>query len=211
MKIHHIIWILIILSIAGTVFIYPMLPEQIPMHWNAAGEVDRMGDKIEAFITAALPLFIAALLYYLPKLDPKRESYQKHKKAYTITSNVVLLFLIGLHWVSMSVALGYSLKINLFVGLGVGLLFIVLGNYMGQIRHNYTFGIRTPWTLANETVWKKTHRLGSWVFIISGILLMIAGIAANAIIFGVMVAVLIIGVMGLFVYSYMEYRKLEPR
>ena len=208
-KVNIIVWVVIALSILGTIFIYPSLPEQIPIHWNLQGEVDNYGGKVSAFLTALLPLIIAVLLIVIPRVDPRRDSYKKHQKAYEIVVNVLLIFFVLIHWATMLAALGYEINIGLFIGIVVGILFIVIGNYMGQIRHNYTFGIRTPWTLANEQVWVKTHRLGKWVFIISGVLFIINGIVANTIVFIASIIYLIGSLLYLTLYSYLEFRKLQ--
>ncbi|OEH87041.1 hypothetical protein BHU72_00885 [Desulfuribacillus stibiiarsenatis] len=209
MKINKGIWFVIALSIVGTFVIYPSLPEQIPVHWNVKGEIDRYSDKWFAIVTASFPILFAALMIFLPKIDPRRDSYQKHQKAYVIFMNVLLVFFVLLHWVTVGVSLGYEINVGLFIGSAVGVLFIVIGNYMGQIRHNYFFGIRTPWTLANEQVWFKTHRRGGWIFIIAGILFIINGFTGNETLIIGSLIFLFTSIAYITVYSYLEFRKIE--
>jgi uncharacterized membrane protein len=102
-----------------------------------------------------------------------------------------------------------SIDISSFVFVAVGLLFMVMGNVLGKVRKNFFLGIRTPWTLASDEVWAKTHRLGGWCFVIAGILMALMGVimppSAMPWAFGVIVAIALIPV----VYSYFAYRRIE--
>ena len=209
MKISKWIWGLMIISIVGTLLVYTKLPPEIPTHWNIQGEADDYGDKITVFFLAGLPFLLAALFIFLPKIDPKKESYQKHKKAYEVFINVLLVFFVLLHWVAVVAALGYSVNVGKIIGTAVGILLIVIGNYMGQIRHNYFFGIKTPWTLASEKVWVKTHRVGGWLFIIMGILFLLGGVLGNPIIIKFSVFFMIASILFLYAYSFFEFKKTE--
>lgn len=87
------------------------------------------------------------------------------------------------------------------------ILFLVIGNYMPQIRNNYTLGIKTPWTLENEWVWRKTHLMGGIVFCIMGILFILSGIFPFAWLAVVSVAAVFVGVIWMYLYSYLAYQK----
>lgn len=206
MKISKVLILLMILSILGTVFVYSSLPEKIPTHFNFKGEVDNYSNKSSALITGFLPLIIYLLMVVMPKIDPKRKSYQKHKKAYDIIKIIIVLFMIILHWLTILYSLGFSINIGMFVKIAIGTLFIVIGNFMSQIRPNYFFGIKTPWTLANETVWKKTHRVGAFSFLIGGVILMTSAFFNGTI--GVIALILAIAIAGFYpvIYSYVVYR-----
>ena len=160
-----------IISIIATAFIYPYLPDEIPIHFKVQGEADNYGHPMMAFFTASLPLLMLGLFAIVPKLDPKKQSYEKHSKPYGIFIFAMTVFLIIIHWVTILIALGIDLPISLFVPIGIGILFIIIGNYMPQIRQNYTFGIRFPWSLDNPDNWRYTHRIGGYVFILAGILI----------------------------------------
>lgn len=203
------ILLLSILSLIATAIVYRYLPDTIAIHWNFKGEVDDYAGKWFVFITAALPIVLYTMFLVIPKIDPKRDSYEKHGKAYGIIKLITIVVLIIIHWISVFIALGYDLNIGLIVKLAVGILFIVIGNYMGQFRHNYFVGIKTPWTLANERVWKKTHRVGGFGFIVLG-LVFIVGIFINSVIYSLITSVLVILlIVGLFLYSYLIYKKLQ--
>ncbi len=209
MKISKALIVLMILSILGTAYIYNQLPNEIPTHFNFNGEVDDYSHKSAAFVTAVLPLLLYIMMIYLPKIDPRKHSYLKHKKAYYIFRIIIILFLIIIHWATMSTALGHEINVGLIVKLGIGLLFIIIGNYMPQIRQNYFFGIKTPWTLANDLVWKKTHRLGGITFIIAGVLMVIAAFFKGMVVGVLSIGSLIIATAVPLIYSYIEYKKIS--
>ena len=208
-KIHKGIIILILMSIIATAFIYSSLPEKIPSHWNIRGEIDSYNNKSFVWFTSLLPLGIYLLMIYIPEIDSRRESYKKHKKAYKILMNILVLFFIVIHWITIFSALGHQISVARIIPIGVGILFIVIGNYMGQIRPNYTFGIKIPWTLADETVWRKTHRVGSFAFILSGLIFIIAGIINKSYSFVLAMSSIFITLIYTFVYSYLEYKKIH--
>jgi len=208
MKQNKWIILLVALSIIGTALLYPYLPEQVPAHWNIRGEVDRYQDKPWVFFMALLPLVLYLLMIYLPKIDPKKASYEMHKKPYRIIQLLIVIVFILLHWASMVAALGSTIDIGVIVRLIVGVLFIIMGNYMSQIRQNYFLGIKTPWTLHNEQVWKKTHRVGAYGFTIMGIVTILTIFLSGKISSIIMAAGTLGLVIFLFLYSYLEYKKI---
>jgi len=208
MKTNKFILELIIISIIGTIFVYGYLPDTIPLHWNIQGEIDRVGGKSNVFITGLLPLVLYMLMMLFPKIDPKKKSYEKHKKAYSITVGLILVFLIVIHWVTILVSLGLKLDVSTVVSIGIGVMFIVIGNFMSQIRQNYFFGIRTPWTLANENVWKKTHRVGGYGFIAIGAAFILSAFLKSSMLKFIIIVGGTIGfTIYIFVYSYFVFKK----
>lgn len=165
--------VLTILSLLGTLYLYGQLPSEVPTHFNYAGIPDNYGPRSFVLFTAILPLIMLAFLKLVPKMDPKGDAYLKHGKAYNIFIIFLMIFFIVIHWVTIGIALGIGLSVNKIVPFGVGMLFIVIGNYMPQIKQNYTFGIKLPWTYNDENNWRATHRVGGYCFIISGILFML--------------------------------------
>ncbi len=150
---------------------------------------------------------IVLLMTLLPKMDPKKANYEKFKGSYNIIINVLVIFFIALHIVTLAYNLGFPVDVGLFVPIGIGVLFIVLGNYMPKLKHNYFVGIRTPWTIANETVWNKTHRIGGKVFVFMGLALMLTVFIEGIWGFILFLAVTLIGVVYLFVKSYLYFQE----
>lgn len=202
-----ILLILCVLAFLGHMLLYPSLPEIVPTHWGLDGEVNGYSEKSTTIFLALLPLLLTILFQVIPKIDPRGKNYEKHEKAYDIFRFVLILFLIGMIGITDAAILGYPVAINRLVPVGVGILFLVIGNYMPQIRNNYTLGIRTPWALENEWVWRKTHTMGGVVFCIMGILFILSGIFPFAWLSAVAAAAVFIGVIWLYLYSYLAYQK----
>lgn len=205
-KIYYMTLIVAILVLVGNLIAYPFLPDRVPVHWGLSGDVDRYGAKTEQLLMGGLPLVLFFVLKFLPSIDPKRDSYRKHQKAYSKITLLIILFLSIANIIALSSALGVDVNFSIVMPFLLGLLFIGLGNFMTQIRHNYFVGIRTPWTLASERVWKKTHRFGGFVFVVVGI------IPLSSIIFGALsmklfFASLLIGISVIYLYSYIVYKQ----
>ncbi len=208
MKINNLLIILIAISLLGTFLVFDKLPDKVPGHFDINGEVDRYDNKEILIFTGGLPLIIYLLMIFLPKIDPKKSSYLKHKKAYKITKAIAIVFLIIVQWIMITVALGFNINVSMIIRIGVGVLFIVIGNFMGQIRQNYFFGIKTPWTLANEMVWKKTHRAGGYAFLVGGLIMIASSFTYGAMAMISLIAAIAIAAFYPIIYSYIIYRKI---
>ncbi|MBN2656766.1 MAG: SdpI family protein [Spirochaetales bacterium] len=206
MKINKLILALIVLSLAGTAAVYGNLPDKIALHFNISGEVDRWGGRASVWLTTAIPLAVYLLMAYVPRIDPRKDSYEKHMRGFTILANTITLFLIGLNWFMILYSMGYNLSIQIFVLSGIGILFIVIGNYLPNARQNYTFGIRTPWTLADEISWTRTHRAGGIGFVITGFIALAAAWLPGVPAFIIFFTALVVLIAGLFAYSYRVFK-----
>ena len=210
MKGNKLILILAALSLSGILGIYSRLPASIPLHWNVRGQVDSWGPRWNIFLLGGLPLIVALLMRWLPRIDPKRDSYVKHARTYEILQTLIVLVLIGLGWLTIAAALGATMDVGAIVRVLVGLLFIGLGNFMGRLKRNYFVGIKTPWTLADDEVWRRTHRCGGWVFVIMGAVFVLSLALPAGPILGVVLGVSTIGgVAYMFLYSWLQWRKLH--
>ena len=149
--------------------------ELLPVHWNAMGEADKFWPRDKAVLMLAIPLLgsigLSVLLSILPKLDPRGENLVKSRKMYLFTwvgTVMFMTFMLAAMTVSM---MGGDIRVIIRFGLvGQCLLLIGIGNYLPKTRPNWFAGIRTPWTLSSDYVWEKTHRLGGWLFVLSGLL-----------------------------------------
>ncbi|MBL7788719.1 MAG: SdpI family protein [Chitinophagales bacterium] len=166
--------IIALIPILVVIYFYPDLPEKIPGHYNFKGEVDRYDPKWTAFITAALGLIIYGVMLFIRKYDPKGRISAMGSKFdnlalwLTILFSMFSLLIIGSAISKISTENMFT-SLNLFIGI----LFLILGNYMTSMKPNYFIGIRTPWTLESEEVWKKTHVLAGRLFFITGFILVI--------------------------------------
>lgn len=201
--------VIVVVMLISAIVTYPMLPEQLPIHWNVYGEVDNYLAKnpLSAMLFPFLGLFIWALFKVLPSIDPKKEKYRQFRREYAILQRAILAFFLFLHSVVSANTLGHTVPVDLVIPFGVGLLFMILGNYMGKIRKNYFVGIKYPWTLENETVWNKTHRFGGKLFVITGIAMICAVVLPPVFRVGVLFGSAILIVSGTLVYSWIVYKK----
>lgn len=204
---------LLIIAIALLPFVYiayiwNQLPEKVPMHWNIKGEIDRYGDKIELLIIPfLLPILTYVIFLVVPIIDPKNKlnkmgnKLQSMKVLLTTFMSILALFII------YSVK-NQSLTNPNYIVLLIGILYIILGNYFKTIKANYFIGIRTPWTLENETVWKETHKLGGKMWFAGGIIVVLSSLILdkqpNFIIFLVITGIITIIPI---VYSYIKFKK----
>jgi len=163
---------LVIAAVAAGVSIwaYPQLPPTVATHWNLRGTADGFSSRAVAIsIIPVVILLMTGLFNVLPRLDPRHENYSRFIGTYWLIANAVIVFMLVAHGMIIATGLGYSVRIDRLMPIGVGVLFIVLGNYLTRVEPNWFVGIRTPWTLSSDTVWRKTHRTGGWLMVIGGL------------------------------------------
>ena len=167
---------IVLLPFIYLAYIWNQLPEKVPMHWDIKGEIDRYGEKMELIIIPILlPLLVYIIFLIVPKIDPKNKLNKMGNKLQTI--KVLLTTFMSI----LALFIIYSAKNQSFANpnyiiLLIGVLYIILGNYFKTIKANYFIGIRTPWTLENESVWKKTHKLGGKLWFVGGIIVVLTSL-----------------------------------
>jgi uncharacterized membrane protein len=143
------------------------MPDIVPTHWDASGKVDGYGSKwINLLVMPGVIAFMALLTAVLPKLSPKKFEIAPFESAYSTIMVILCGMMLAIHLVIVQTTLGASWDISK-VMMGVMFVsFIFVGNLLGKIEPNFYMGIRTPWTLADERVWRTTHRSAAklWVF-----------------------------------------------
>ena len=162
--------ILILLpSLVGCVF-WNQLPEEIPTHFNLLGQADGYNHKVFAiFGLPALMLLMHWVLLFLMVKDPKSSNISSKIQIliYWIIPFVSCLSMISIYGES----LGYSMMSGLLAQIFMGVVMIVIGNYLPKTHRNYIIGIRLPWTLESDKNWRKTHRLAGKIWVLGGLLL----------------------------------------
>ena len=189
-------------------YIWNELPKEVPMHWNASGEIDRWGDKSELFMMLFMLTGITYFVFLIiPYIDPKQKLQNMGNKLNNLRL-ILALFMSALAiYILYSVQQKTSNPVLIFPL--VGLLFAFLGNYFKTIKPNYFIGIRTPWTLENEEVWKKTHIMGGKLWFIGGLLMALTFLLPNEMqlytFLGITAVITIVPI----VYSYLEFKKIK--
>ncbi len=202
------IWFWLAGLLIAAFLIYPHLPERVPSHWNIRGEVDAYSSRFfGAFFPPLMAIGLYALLLLVPLLDPKRENYARFAAAYRWLRWGFVLFMSAIYAVTVLYSLGHRVDVGIAVKALTGALFTLIGMAMGSFQHNYFVGIRTPWTLASEEVWQRTHRLGAKVWTAGGLVCLasapVAGAWGAAIYFAALAAMVAIPI----VYSYILFRR----
>jgi len=201
--------LLLLLFVAAAV-VYPRLPAQVASHWNAAGDVD--GTMPRFWGVFLLPVIAAAalgLLLLVPRLDPLRENIAKFRPYYDGFLIVFLLFLLYLEGLILAWNLGITFSFIVWLVPAFAILFYAVGVLAGHAQRNWTIGIRTPWTISDEKVWARTHRLGGKLFKAAAILTLPGMLLPNYAILFVLVPVVVVALVCV-VYSYVIYRREHP-
>ena len=201
-------YLFIIAAVGVAAWLYPSIPEQVPSHWNVHGEVD--GYMPKPWGVVVLPL--AAILVFMvmrliPVISPKGYRTEPFANVMHIFQVAMVGFMSLVAILVVLEASGVNVHLNKVIFGALGVLFIVIGNYFGKIRKNFFLGIRTPWTLASDEVWARTHRIGGRLFVLYG-LIMLAGmfVTIPPVVFLVMVGMIVLVPV---VYSYVVYRRVE--
>ncbi len=193
------------------VIAWPLLPDPAPIHWNAAGEIDGYGSPwLAAFLPPFIATLITALAPLLPRLDPRGQGYGAFWPTYALMMNSLILFFAAIHLITVGVALGWPLSVPRLFSLGAAALIAVLGNELGRVKPNYFVGIRTPWTLADDEVWRVTHRTGARLFVGSGALAALFSLVVpESWLFMVSLSLVGLAALATIPYSYIVWRRLR--
>lgn len=195
-----------------SLIVYPSLPDIIPTHWGVNGEADGFSPKyFGAFFAPVLGLFLAFLFPIAQRMDPKRDSYANFQKTWSRLQVGIIAFFAYIHVVTTLAGLYPPLsgRVATFIVGGMGILFILIGNSMGKIEQNWFVGLRTPWTLSDPEVWRKSQRLAGWLFVFAGIVTLVLAftIPPNGTLFGIFITMIVIISIVPAIYSYLLAKK----
>ena len=210
-------WALIVLiaHIMIMTFFAVTLPRQsaVPMHWNIAGDIDGWASKYTALsFFLGINLFVFLMMYFMPLYSPwYKKNEERFERILPNLTTILVFFFALIAAFSMYIAktANPDLSINILMLL-IGFMFIALGNLMPKVPKNFFIGIRTPWTIASDEVWTRTHRKGGIAFVISGVLISLKSfILINSAAFQTAVmAIAFVVLMYPIVYSFFIYKKL---
>lgn len=203
-----ICFLFIAAAVVFAAILYPDLPQQIPSHWNFEGEIDDyMRKPWGVTILPLAAIFVFVIMRLIPLISPKGFRTDNFMDVINIFTVTLVGFTSGIAILVLLEASGIDVRINETIFAGLGLLFVVLGNYMGKVRKNFFIGIRTPWTLASDEVWSRTHRLGGRVLVVVGLFLMVNSVVRFELQW-IIVAIVTVALVPV-VYSYVIYRRIE--
>lgn len=186
--------------IIGGLF-WDRLPEMIPTHFGLDGTADGYSSKFQALVTLPLILVLVHILVVVVTAkDPKADNVTPKMRLFVYGFIPVLSILV--QSLSLGYALGFVKDTTKLVFMFLGVIFLILGNYLPKIKQNYTVGIKIPWTLHDEENWNKTHRLAGKLWVLGGLLILIDawfGFALPVVFFGSILLMIAIPT----VYSYL--------
>ncbi|HCW06593.1 MAG TPA: hypothetical protein DGG95_04415 [Cytophagales bacterium] len=203
--------ILVVVPYIYLLTIWSGLPNRVPTHFDISGRPNDWSDRsFLLWFPALMGLGNYILMLVLPRIDPKKKLEQMGNTYYSIRMILGVFFTVIVVYI-MYAATGKQLNIPNFIFILIGAFFALLGNYFQTLKHNYFIGIRTPWTLENEEVWKETHRLAGRLWMVGGLLIIVVSLLTaneNFIWFGFLPIILTISLVPIF-YSYVKFTKIN--
>jgi len=203
-----LMWVFALLPVVLLAVFWGRLPDQVPTNWGFNGQVT-YGPKSSLLLLVGLTPALALLLQFLPRMDPKKQNYQKFQGLYDGFAALFALFMaLVFAIVLVETFRPGTVNVGRVITAGISALFIGIGCVMGKIKPNWFMGIRTPWALSDPDVWNKTHRLGGWVFFLTGLVsLPLALLAPEKVFAFVMLGGSLGGCVFTYVMSYVWYKR----
>ena len=192
-----------LLPIVYGLAIYDALPDMVPTHWGADGEINGYSSK--AFAVFGMPIFLAfinVICNVAIMADPKKVNHSDKMKA--IVAWFIAILSLVMVPMCLVAAQGIAIDISFIVSLIVGVVFLVIGNYLPKCKRNYTIGIKLPWTLDSDENWNRTHRLAGYVWTVGSILFIIAAFLGKGML---ILPITILMAVIPSIYSFILYRK----
>jgi uncharacterized membrane protein len=203
---------IVVLSFLLAVYYYPLLPDKVASHWNIEGEVDGYLDKFWGIsLFPILSVFLFLLFIGIPRIDPLKQNIEKFKVHYERFITIIMVFFLYIFILFLLANTGMSIDLGRFMMPALGVLFFYAGVLIQHAERNWFIGIRTPWTMSSEKVWKKTHKRGAVLFKLSGLIMFLGFFLQGIIILYVVLAPILLSVVYLFAYSYFEYQKVKGK
>lgn len=199
---------IILLSFIISIYFYPQMPEKIASHWNGQGQVDGYMSKFWGlFLMPFIFVGLALLLVAIPRIDPLRANIEKFRKYYDGFIILFFVFMLSIHFQLVILwNTGIEISPNVTFPIGFGFLFFYIGILCENAKRNWFIGIRTPWTLSNDVVWDKTHKIGGKLFKIAGVVALFGIFFQKYTLFFILVPVILVAAYTI-IYSYVEYQK----
>ena len=204
-----LVLILIAAATLAGLLLWNRLPEPMASHWNVNDQVDGYMSKFwGVFMVPLMALGMSLLFLVIPSIDPLKVNIAAFREAFNLFIVLIVAFMLYVHALSLAWNMGYTgFKMSASMLPAMGLLFIFIGFMLRKAKRNFFIGIRTPWTLSSDRVWDETHRLGSILFMASGVLAFIGGIFGGMAAFWFLFAPLIGSTLFLLAYSYLLYQR----
>ena len=206
-KVKIVIFGIILLSFIVGIYFYPQMPEKMASHWNTQGQVDGYMSKFWGlFLMPFILVGLALLFIAIPRIDPLKTNIEKFRKYYDGFIILFFIFMLSVYSQVILWNLGIKISPNVIFPISLGLLFFYCGILCENAKRNWFIGIRTSWTLSNERVWDKTHKIGGKLFKIAGVVAFVGIFFQRYTSFFILVPVILVAIYSI-IYSYFEYQK----
>ena len=204
-----VVSILIVLATLVGIALWPRLPDPMASHWDVNDQVNGYMSKfwgvfLMPLMTTGLFLFFLAI----PRIDPLKANIVTFREAFNLFIVLFVSFMVYISFLTLLWNLGYT-GFNMSNAMlpALGVLYFFMGYMLRKAKRNFFIGIRTPWTLSSDQVWDETHRVGSILFMIAGVLAFLgAFVGGIAAIWFIMVPILV-SVLVTLIYSYVLYQR----
>jgi len=201
-------FLLILISFIVAIYFYPIMPPQMAIHWGINNEANGYSSKaFGLFFMPVLSVFMLLLFVFLPKIDPYKKNFDQFKKYYQNFINLIFAFLFYIYLISLIWNLGITFNIIQILSPAFAAIFYYAGVLMTHAKRNWFVGIRTPWTMSNDLVWEKTHKIGGKLFKATGLISLLSLFFPSLAIYFILIPVLFTSFF-VFAYSYIEFRKI---
>jgi len=202
-----ILLVIILLSFIVGIYFYPQMPEKMASHWNTQGQVDGYMSKFWGlFLMPLISAGLFLLFITIPKIDPLKHNIEKFRKYYDGFVVLIIVFLFYLYLLTIFWNIGITFSMTQLLAPAFGILFYYCGILTENAKRNWFIGIRTPWTLSNDAVWDKTHKIGGKLFKAAGVIAFVGIFFQKYALFFVLVPVILVAAYTT-IYSYIEYQK----
>lgn len=171
-KLYAVMMTLVAVSAVGSAVLMVFMPDTVPAHYNFAGEIDRWGSKYENLIFPAITVLVGAAVAFIAKKT--EETVPKRVLLWTGVCSILLLDVVGFYFMLRDLSAVPEMSTNVadnavkLMSIGVGIMFIILGNLMPKVKRNGLFGLRTSWSMENDEIWNKSQRFGGKAAVVCG-------------------------------------------
>ena len=195
--------VIILLPILVGVILWEQLPEKMPSHWNASGQIDGWSSK--SFAVFGMPLIMLAMQWLCALgtgADPKKKNHSE--KIVHLVLWIIPVLNVLMSALTYAVAMGKQVRMEVIMPVFIGLVLAIVGNYLPKCKQNYTIGIKIPWTLNSEENWNRTHRFAGRLWLVCSLVIILTSFFGG---FWIFFGIVLVMVLAPFLYSYMLHRK----
>lgn len=196
----------IAIDLAVALAFWRQLPERVPIHWGMDGRPNGWASRtFAAFGIPLLAILLWGFMVWVPRIDPRYTNITRFRPSYDATVAATIAFVVVVHLAALGVSLGWPFRIDTVVSVAMGALLIVIGNLLPRARPNFTFGVRTPWTIEDARVWARSNRIGGYLLVAAGTVTIGAAFLPGAWPVTVALIATTVAAFGAVIFSYLAW------